>query len=1209
MYLKEKFEEENDNEKERNRRNRCGCKRERERESRRVKKNCSLFDVQKAKLKEYINEGTGYRKKQEIANFTDSYNEKSKEMRCESKNAEEDFFRDVDVVARKEKTFTENSPSFLCALRNQEKLKKAEYEQEYKLKSEKNRAMTDEKWETIIASSKKKLASERGITLLALILTVVIMIILAAVTINVTLGDGGLIDQAQHAAEVTVNSTKSEQEQLDDLVSQLNEIIGGSGGTGGGETNTTPGEDTNQIEETNTIDPEPEPPEPLPDGTISIGEPDWQDDGTANVTVSTTAPDVTIEYQIGGTDENSWIPVVDGMIEGIENGETVYVRITDGEQYSNPQNKKIEDLAAPEKANIEVTPASVLIGENLTAKVTHVDNETGVDIENSKWVVNQSSSEIGTEDTGAFTGKFTTNGETITLDSSSAGTYYLHILTTDVAGNKTETVSEAITIGAIIGTVIQSGDVTWSAGQASISLVTTESQYAIVYKINGEGSWTEYNGIRITGLSHGDTVTACLTNASQTTYGPEAEFEIKDETDPTVTVTAQGSPSTNSITVTAQASDNESGMVASPTYTFQYKASGEGSYTTPSDASDISSATYTFTGLTQGTSYDIQVIVNGDVAGNTGTGLEQATTETVPGADEGLETGAITASPVTWSGGKASTTLTTNTSFKIQYQINGVNEGSWSEVVNSPVTVSNLDHGNTVYARLTDGVNAGDYAAINIVDGIAPTVSVEVGEVTDTSIAVTVNATDNESGLASSNAYKYYLNEEENPRETSSSNTYTYTSLTAETPYNIRVEVMDKGNNTGTGTVQTSTVEPPAYIDSVLPTSPMLGEGMTPVKWDGNNWIKTTVTDNEWYDYSNKEWANVVLDDAEFNDNILNENKPYSMFVWIPRYAYQITSQYHQSGTSGGNINIVFIDTNNKGKDGKIYSETYPTYNTGSGMSDFVVHPAFNYGNNKENKLRGLWIGKFDSSSQEGNQNNSRGDDVTNKTVQIKAGDSCWRYIRIGNIHTVCTEMNKEGNIYGLNSDDNIVDPHMLKNSEWGAITYLSYNEQYGQGNINRNNNSNYITGIGSDSTNTTATTTSTKNNYKTTYGQRASTTGNVTGIYDTVGGAAKYSAAYVSRADSNGSSLANSENRYKEVYPLYWSIRPSDGWYGDAIYETSSSGSDRKGSWFEEGAIFIQEAGGGYIVRGSATAMFGFGWDAGQPADYIGFRVVISVM
>ena len=73
-------------------------------------------------------------------------------------------------------------------------------------------------------------ANEEGITLLALILTVVIMIILAAVTINVALGEGGLVEQAKWAVEQTANSTKAEQEQLDDVVSQINDIIAGIGG-------------------------------------------------------------------------------------------------------------------------------------------------------------------------------------------------------------------------------------------------------------------------------------------------------------------------------------------------------------------------------------------------------------------------------------------------------------------------------------------------------------------------------------------------------------------------------------------------------------------------------------------------------------------------------------------------------------------------------------------------------------------------------------------------------------------------------------------------------------------------------------------------------------------------------------------------------------------------------------------------------------------
>ena len=96
----------------------------------------------------------------------------------------------------------------------------------------------------------KKLKEEKGITLLALILTVVIMIILAAVTINVALGEGGLVDQAKWAAEQTTNSTKSEQEQLDDVADQINDIIAG---IGTGETNSTGGEETNSVE-TNSVD-------------------------------------------------------------------------------------------------------------------------------------------------------------------------------------------------------------------------------------------------------------------------------------------------------------------------------------------------------------------------------------------------------------------------------------------------------------------------------------------------------------------------------------------------------------------------------------------------------------------------------------------------------------------------------------------------------------------------------------------------------------------------------------------------------------------------------------------------------------------------------------------------------------------------------------------------------------------------------------------
>ena len=768
--------------------------RERERERKRIEKTCSAFDEKKAKLQDYIDVRMGNKKKQKLANFTDGL------IKRRGKSAVE-FFRNVNVKCKGTETFAENSTTFLCAQKN------FIHSILHFGKREEDRKVNGNNWKEVVTNSSAKLLEERGITLLALIITVVIMIILAAVTINVALGEGGLVDQAKWAAEQTANSTKSEQEQLDDVASQINDIIAG---IGTGETNSTGGEETNSVEtnsvDTNTIEPEPE---PIPDGTITIGETQWQEDGTANVSIASSESKYNIQYQINETDEKGWKTVQDGVVTGVNHGDIVYARLTDGEQYSEIQNKKIEDTTAPERANIEINPASVIIGENITAKVTHIDKESGVNISQSKWVLTQSAEEIGTgsDVIAQYTSSFTTNPETITIDSNAEGTYYLHVLTIDKAGNKTETVSNAITISRITGTVIQEGEITWSGGTATLKLATTESQYKIVYKINEEESWQEYNGTSIAGLNHGDKVKACLTNEGQTTYGPEVNITIEDTTAPVVTVTAQGSPTTNSITVTAQAVDNETGMKDSLTYTYYIKKSteAESSYKALSGAENISNAQYTFTGLTQGTNYDIKVEVNGDKAGNTGTGtLANQTTATVPGAGEGLETGAITASPAVWSSGKASITLTTTTSFQIEYQVGGI-EGSWTKA-NSPVTVGNLNHGDTVYARLTDGTNAGNSASITILDNTAPTVSISTGAITENSIEVKVTASsDGESGLADTNTYKYYLND--SLKSTTLNKSYTFSGLSAGTSYTIKVEAYDKAGNVGTATVTATTVK------------------------------------------------------------------------------------------------------------------------------------------------------------------------------------------------------------------------------------------------------------------------------------------------------------------------------------------------------------------------------------------------------------------
>src|SRR5699024_9177460 len=119
----------------------------------------------------------------------------------------------------------------------------------------------------------------------------------------------------------------------------------------------------------------------------------------------------------------------------------------------------------------------------------------------------------------------------------------------------------------------------------------------------------------IPNLTHGNTVNVRLVNGSK--RGQVQSTKIQDTNKPTVTVTKQGETTTNTITVTVQATDNESGMSTTPTYTYFIKKTSEGSYT--QKASNQTNS-YTFEGLEQGTSYDIKVEVQGDNAGNKGEG-------------------------------------------------------------------------------------------------------------------------------------------------------------------------------------------------------------------------------------------------------------------------------------------------------------------------------------------------------------------------------------------------------------------------------------------------------------------------------------------------------------------------------------------------------------------------------------------------------------
>ncbi len=72
----------------------------------------------------------------------------------------------------------------------------------------------------------KEKTKQKGVTLIALVITIIVLIILAGVAINALVGENGIIAQAQRAKEDTDRSQKDELGGLASLEQQIDEAIG-----------------------------------------------------------------------------------------------------------------------------------------------------------------------------------------------------------------------------------------------------------------------------------------------------------------------------------------------------------------------------------------------------------------------------------------------------------------------------------------------------------------------------------------------------------------------------------------------------------------------------------------------------------------------------------------------------------------------------------------------------------------------------------------------------------------------------------------------------------------------------------------------------------------------------------------------------------------------------------------------------------------------
>ncbi len=315
------------------------------------------------------------------------------------------------------------------------------------------------------------------------------------------------------------------------------------------------------------------------------------------------------------------------------------------------------------------------------------------------------------------------------------------------------------------------------------------------------------------------------------------------------------------------------------------------------------------------------------------------------------------------------------------------------------------------------------------------------------------------------------------------------------------------------------------------PNISSLPQGTTKaVKWDASNTetqisLDVANSDTSWYDYTDKKWANIITTN--------NGNKAY--WVWIPRYAYKIDNPHTSTAQQ---IHIIFLSgTSNSPADG------------GSLPSGYIVHPAFTFGNTQ---LTGIWVAKFEASSSNPDKVETGGampgikaggGSDTSLQVRVLPSVNSWRNISAGDSQTVCMNMTNSNGTVGTNVK---IDTHMMKNVEWGAVAYLCQS-QYGQEPwINP-----YIdmltlqmkTGYAGSSKDSTYLTEGSSKlvKYNTTNGVKASTTGNIYGVYDMSGGTPEVMAAFINNGSSYVTDNANKQHmqngKIKTEYLKYYDI------------------------------------------------------------------------
>ncbi len=380
-------------------------------------------------------------------------------------------------------------------------------------------------------------------------------------------------------------------------------------------------------------------------------------------------------------------------------------------------------------------------------------------------------------------------------------------------------------------------------------------------------------------------------------------------------------------------------------------------------------------------------------------------------------------------------------------------------------------------------------------------------------------------------------------------------------------------------------------VDTTGAQKPTLSNGLIPIKWNGSAWIRADSENgsgsNQWYDYSKQMWANAASVTSSYRNASVGSTIPESAinayFVWIPRYEYDYVNIANYAGgtqAQPGQININFIAT----------SKTTPS-------SNYKIHPAFTFGGTQ---LAGFWVGKFETT-------------VSASTPTIKPNLSSLTNQDISTQFTTAQKFSASGNSYGISTS---ADAHMMKNSEWGAVAYLSQSKygKYGYSSysgankeVYQNKSDSYITGCSSGVPSASGSYGCAYTYEKSTGGTGASTTGTIYGVYDMSGGTLEHvMGVYNNTIGSSGFSSLPASKYYDNYTTVSATTACNNGiCYGHALSETSG--------WYSDSANFINSGDpwfrrGGYYANTANAGVFYFlnSGSLGGANNYNSFRVVV---